>query len=126
MKIRLRLRTLMIVVAALSLILAFASLLARTLHLIESGPSEAALHSMGDELVCGIEEWHSRHGSYPSSLKEAGLTSPTQYKGGFRYERRPTSFTLSIGVADGVNRSHTFYSDGVSKGYSNSGWLCAD
>ncbi len=115
----------MIFVALLALLFVCFACLAR-LGLPDVGPSEAVIHTMGEQLVTGIEKWHLSHGRYPSSLAEAGLASPTDYSGGFQYEGESAGFVLWIGVADGVNVRHAYHSNGISKEVSQPGWFCMD
>ena len=82
-------------------------------------PSHGAIHAEGNWLVAGIESYHKRHGRYPVSLDEAGLSSPMRYRGGFAYTAAAGEFTLWIGVADGVHYKHTYVS-------GTGTWHCRD
>ncbi len=122
-RVRFSVRRLMVVIAAAAFVLAAVAGLEEWGII---GPSEEGIHAMGDDLISEIEAWRSEHGRYPGSLSEAGLASPTRYKGGFEYSADQDSFSLSIGVADGENRRHVYSSDGSATLLSIPGWWCFD
>ena len=88
--------------------------------------SPAQIHSVGVQLVDEIEAWRTKHGQYPGTIEEAGLTSRTSGHRGFRYEVDSGGFLLQIGIADGVNEMHVYTSQGYVKAHYPLGWSCMD
>ena len=121
---RISIRTLMRAVVILALLLGIARPVLQLLEVLpdaEGEPSGAGAHAMGTALIAGIESWRSHHGRYPFSLAEAGLVSPTRYRGGFIYRLGPggATFQLELGEANGYQVKHVFHSD-------RSVWECYD
>lgn len=92
----------------------------------EPPPSEDQIHAMGEQLAGDIEAWRAKAGRYPATLKEAGLSSPTAYQGGFTYDSDAAGFGLRIGFANGTNYLHVYTSKNFRKSGHSPGWYCMD
>lgn len=62
-------------------------------------PNFVALEAKGNTLIAAIEDYHSAHASYPTSLASAGITRPMTRWGRWRY-RTPSSSTYSLSVGN--------------------------